>query len=89
MKKKSQRGGLDTFQQGYSAIMETYLKSNLTPGLSYKNEVKSIVAVQNGGNYGFILEIESAFGTYYCPVVGYRTKDVAIQELRKQLKQRY
>lgn len=66
--------------------MDTYIQSELKSGLSYKNEVKSILSFQQGAKYGFILEIQSPMGTYFCPVRGYKTKEAALFELRKGLK---
>lgn len=65
--------------------MKSNLKTSLSEGLSYKNEVKSVLSVQQGPNYGFLIEIQSALGTYYVPVKGYKSRDVALQLLRKQL----
>lgn len=66
--------------------MKSGLSSNLTSGLGFKNEVKSVITVQQGAKYGFVLEISSPMGTYYCPVEGYKSRDVALQLLRKRLK---
>lgn len=66
--------------------METNLQSNLTSGLSFKNEVKSILTIQQGDKYGFIMTVESPVGTYYCPVQAYKTKEQALRILRSQLK---
>ena len=65
--------------------MESYLKSNLTSGLSFKSEVKSILTMQTGARYGFLLEIQSPYGTYFCPVEGYKSKDIALKILREKL----
>lgn len=67
-------------------MLESGLQSNLTSAFSYKNEVKSIISVQQGANYGFVVEIQSPLGTYYCPLVGYKSKDTALREVRKMLK---
>lgn len=66
--------------------MKSGLSSNLNSGLGFKNEVKSVITVQQGTKYGFVLEISSPMGTYYCPVEGYKSRDVALQLLRKRLK---
>lgn len=66
--------------------MKSGLQSNLKSELEFKNEVKSIIGVQQGPRYGFVLEIESKLGTYYCPVEAYKSKDVALQKLRSALK---
>lgn len=66
--------------------MESYLNSQLDNTLSYKNEVKSVTTLQYGSKYGFVLEIESLLGKFYCPVEGYRTKEAAFQALKKRLK---
>lgn len=70
----------------FENIMKTNLQSNLTSGLSFKNEVKSVLSIQQGQKYGFILEIESPFGKYYCPVQAFTTKEQALRVLRSQLK---
>lgn len=64
------------------------MHSNLDSSLNknFKNEVKSIVAVQQGSKYGFVIEIHSSTGTFYCPVEAYRNKDMAIQLLRQRLR---
>ena len=67
--------------------MESNLRTNLTSGLSYKSEVKSILTVQTGAKYGFLVEIESPVRTYYCPVEGYKSKDIALKALRSKLRQ--
>lgn len=67
-------------------MLESYLKSNLTSNLTFKNEVKSILSIQQGQKYGFILEIESPMGKYYCPVQAYKTKEQALWKLRSMLK---
>lgn len=72
------------FQQGYN--METNLKTSLNEGLNYKNEVKSIMSVQKGTRYGFLVEIESSLGTFYCPLEGYKSRDFALQLLRSKLR---
>jgi hypothetical protein len=66
--------------------MKSNLVSGLTSGLSYKNEVKSIISVQQGTKYGFLVEIESPLGKYYCPLEAYKSKDYALQLLRSRLK---
>ena len=66
--------------------MESNLKSNLTSGFSFKSEVKSTMFVQTGSKYGFVVEIEAPYGTFYCPVEGYKSKDIALKILREKLK---
>lgn len=66
--------------------MESSLTSALTSGFSYKNEVKSIISVQQGARYGFIIEIQSPMGTYYCPIEGVKDKNLALKILREKLK---
>lgn len=67
-------------------MLESGLKSSLNEGLQFKNEVKSITSLQLGNKYGFVVTIESPFGTYYCPLEGYRTKEQAFQVLKGRLK---
>lgn len=62
------------------------METNLTSNLTYKNEVKSVLSIQQGPKYGFVLEIQSKMGTYYCPVQAYKTKEQALQLLRGMLK---
>lgn len=66
--------------------MESNLKSNLTSGFSFKSEVKSTMFVQTGSKYGFIVELESPYGTFYCPVEGYKSKDYALRVLKENLR---
>lgn len=66
--------------------MESNLNSNLTSNLTYKNEVKSILSAQFGSNYGFLIEVQSPMGIYYCPVIGYKSRDIALKKLRETLK---
>lgn len=67
-------------------MLESYLKSGLESNLSFKNEVKSILSIQQGQRYGFILEIESPMGKYFCPIEAYKTKEQALWKLREMLK---
>lgn len=67
-------------------MLESGLQSNINEGLQFKNEVKSITSLQLGSKYGFVVEIESPFGKFYCPLEGYRTKEQAFQVLRGKLK---
>lgn len=66
--------------------MESNLKSEFTDGFSFKNEVKSIMALQLGTKYGFVVEIDSVTGKYYCPLEAYRTKEQAFQVLKRRMK---
>lgn len=66
--------------------METGLQSQINEGLQFKNEVKSITSLQIGSKYGFVVEIQSPFGKFYCPLSGYRTKEQAFQILKGRLK---
>ena len=66
--------------------MESNLTTGLSEGLSYKNEVKSITSLQLGSRYGFVVEISSPLGTFYCPLDGYRTKEQAFQILKGRLR---
>lgn len=67
-------------------MMETGLQSQINEGLQFKNEVKSITSLQIGSKYGFVVEIQSPFGKFYCPLEGYRTKEQAFQVLKGRLK---
>lgn len=66
--------------------MESNLVTALNSGLSYKTEVSSILTMQTGSKYGFIIAIKSPYGTYFCPVEGYKSKDIALKILREKLK---
>ena len=58
----------------------------LENNLSYKCEnIKSGILIQQGSNYGCILEIETPSGLFYAPIVLTKFKDNAIRELRKML----
>lgn len=67
-------------------MLKSGLKSNLNEGLQFKNEVKSITSLQLGSRYGFVVEIDSPFGRFFCPLEGYRTKEQAFQVLKGRLK---
>ena len=67
--------------------MESNLTTALTSGLSYKSEVDSILTMQIGSKYGFIMTIKSPYGTFYCPVEGYKSKDFALKVLKDKLRQ--
>lgn len=78
-------GGRATFLVGYNLFMKSNLETYLENNLQQINEVKSITGIQMSNRYGFILELESPLGTYYCPVEGYKTKVEAIRKLRAKI----
>ena len=66
--------------------LETNLESHLNTNKEFKLETSSVVSIQVGSNYGFVIPITSQIGKYYCPVQAYTTKEQALRMLRSQLK---
>ena len=62
------------------------LESGLNNELTFKTEEMSVMSLQLGNRYGFVLAISTQFGKFFVPLEGYRTKEQAFQVLKGRLK---
>ena len=65
--------------------MESNLKSQFESSFINEGQVNSLYTVQKGSNYGCIIEVQSQMGIFYVPVKMYKSRDFALQYLRRTL----
>lgn len=65
--------------------MESNLTSQLESSFINEGDIRSLYTVQKGTNYGCIIEVQSQMGIFYVPVRMYKSRDFALQYLRRTL----
>lgn len=65
--------------------MESNLVSQLESSFINEGQITSLYTVQKGSKYGVVLEIKSQMGQFYVPVQIYKSRDTALQYLRRIL----
>lgn len=65
--------------------MESNLQSQLESHFINEGKIETLWTVQKGSNFGAVCEVSSQMGTFYMPIKMFKSRDTALQYLRKNL----